>query len=79
MEALAAALTALLGAYRGHSPRPRLVLLNEGARPRSRPADLARQAWWPDVALLTIASALDRHLRGIPRHPRAGDLRDPAS
>jgi hypothetical protein len=25
-------------------------------------ADLARQAWWPDAALLTIASALDRHL-----------------
>jgi hypothetical protein len=27
-----------------------------------RAADLARQASWPDVALLAIASALDRHL-----------------
>ena len=28
----------------------------------ARSADLARQAWWRDVALLTIASALDRHI-----------------
>jgi hypothetical protein len=43
-------------------------------RPR-RAADLARQAWWPDVALLTIASALDRHLgvvRTIESPARAG-------
>jgi len=31
-----------------------------------RAADLARQASWPDVALLTIASALNRHLRDRP-------------
>jgi hypothetical protein len=29
--------------------------------------DLARQATWPDVSLLTIASALDRHLGGMPQ------------
>jgi hypothetical protein len=32
----------------------------------ARSADLARQAWWRDVALLTIASALDRHLWDSP-------------
>jgi hypothetical protein len=32
----------------------------------ARSADLARQAWLRDVALLTIASALDRHLEDGP-------------
>jgi hypothetical protein len=33
----------------------------------ARSADLARQVWWPDAALLTIASALDRHFRDATR------------
>jgi putative hydrolase of the HAD superfamily len=34
---------------------------DSGAHHGGRAADLARQAWWPVVALLTIASALDGH------------------
>jgi hypothetical protein len=36
---------------------------SQGARDQ---ADLARQVWWPDVVLLTISSALDRHFGATP-------------
>jgi hypothetical protein len=41
-------------------------------------ADLARQASWPDAALLTIAKALDRHLGGGSTHGSPARHRTPS-